>query len=263
MKAICNDLADEHAALDEIVKDLDEDTWQTVTPFDDWTIKDEISHLVYFDRTAYLSATDLDAFNKDLEIMIKGFANFDQLLRDINIEGNAMLSEKLLSKWRKGREMMLAAYLSLSPKDRLTWYGPPMSARSMVTGRIMETWAHGQDIADALKIKREGTDRLRHIAHIGVSTFGFSFLNRQMEIPDKKVRVELTGPKGDVWTWGPQECDNVVRGPAEDFCLVVTRRRHPADMRLETHGEVASQWIAIAQVFAGSVDEGPQPGERV
>lgn len=263
MKAICSDLADEYAALDAILKNLDEDAWQTMIPLDDWTIKDVISHLAYFDRAAYLSASDPDAFNKELEKMLKGFADFDKLLREINAEGSAMPAAELLSWWRKERENLLDTFASLSPKDRMPWYGPPMGAKSMVTGRLMETWAHGQDIADALKIKREGTDRLRHIAHIGVSTFGFSFLNRQMEIPDKKVRVELTGPAGELWVWGPQDGDDVVRGPAEDFCLVVTKRRHPADMSLEIHGEVASQWIAIAQAFAGPVDEGPQPGERV
>ncbi len=263
MKAICQDLADEHAALDAIVKDLDEEAWQTVTPFDRWTVKDEISHLAYFDRAAHLSATDSEAFKKDIEKMLEGFTDYDQMYRKINTEGGAMTTAELLSWWRKEREGLLAAYGALSPKDKLPWYGPPMSAKSSATARIMETWAHGQDIADALQIKREGTDRLKHIAHLGVSTFGWSFQNRQMQVPDKKVRVELTSPTGELWVWGSEDETDVVRGTAEDFCLVVTKRRHPADMSLEISGEAASQWIAIAQAFAGPPDDGPQPRERV
>ncbi len=263
MKAICQDLADEYAALDTIVKDLDEGAWQTMTPFDRWTVKDEISHLAYFDQAAFLSATDPEAFKKNVEKMLEGFEDYDQMYRKINAKGDGMTTAELLSWWRKERERLLGAYEALSPKDKLPWYGPPMSAKSSATARIMETWAHAQDVVDALQIKREGTNRLKHIAHIGVSTFGWSFQNRQMEVPDKKVRVELTSPAGELWVWGTEDETDIVRGPAEDFCLVVTKRRHPADMRLEISGEAASRWIAIAQAFAGPPDDGPQPGERV
>ena len=127
----------------------------------------------------------------------------------------------------------------------------------------METWAHGQDIADALRIRREGTQQLRHIAHLGVSTFSWSFQNRQLAVPDTQVRVELTGPSGELWRLGPEDTEEFVRGPATDFCLVVTQRRHPSDTALETVGDTATQWLAIAQAFAGPAENGPKPGERV
>jgi uncharacterized protein (TIGR03084 family) len=138
-----------------------------------------------------------------------------------------------------------------------------MSARSKVTARIMETWAHGQDVADTLGIRREPTDRLRHVAHIGVTTFGWSHVNRGLEVPDTPVRVELTGPSGDLWTWGPEDAAQSVRGPAEDFCLVVVQRRHVEDTSLAVSGDVARNWMLIAQAFAGPPVTGPGPGERV
>jgi uncharacterized protein (TIGR03084 family) len=134
-----------------------------------------------------------------------------------------------------------------------------MSAASSVTARLMETWAHGQDIADALGIERPPTARLRHIAHIGVSTIGFSFAVRGLPPPDEPVRIEITGPDEAVWTWGPADTPNVVRGPALDFCLVVTQRRHPADTAVTTTGPVARQWISIAQAFAGAPGPGRPP----
>ena len=135
-----------------------------------------------------------------------------------------------------------------------------MSAISFATARLMETWAHGQDIVDALGIVRKPTDRLRHIAHMGASTFAWSYAVRQMEVPDTKVRVDLTGPSGDLWTWGPEEAKDRVKGPAEDFCLVVVQRRHFSDTNLIITGDTARQWISIAQAYAGPAGSGRKPG---
>jgi uncharacterized protein (TIGR03084 family) len=136
---------------------------------------------------------------------------------------------------------------------------------SSVTGRLMETWAHGQDIADALGARREPTARLRHIADLGVRTFAFSFRLRGLPVPAEQVRVELTGPDGPAgqrWTWGPEDAANRVAGDAEEFCLVVTQRRNLADTGLTVTGPVAAQWIAIAQAFAGAPSD-PRPPGRV
>ncbi|NNL77908.1 MAG: maleylpyruvate isomerase family mycothiol-dependent enzyme, partial [Desulfobacterales bacterium] len=139
-------------------------------------------------------------------------------------------------------------------------YGPPLSAMSFATARIMETWAHGQDVADALGIERVPTDRLRHIAHLGVATFGWSFTNRQMKVPDSPVKVEITSPSGELWTWGPEEANDIVTGSAEDFCLVVVQRRNLADTQLVIKGATARQWMSIAQTFAGQPGIGRKPG---
>lgn len=262
MKAICKDLADEYAALDNIVKNLDDDQWGMRTPFFKWTIKDEISHLAYFDRAAFLSATDAKAFAKDFENMLEGIAGYDDMHKKVNAVGGNMSNADLLAWWRKESSQLVAAFESMKPDTRVPWYGPSMSARSSATARIMETWAHGQDIADALQIVRPGTDRLKHIAFLGVSTFKWSFINRQLAVPDEEVRVALSSPSGERWVWGPEEADNVVSGSAEDFCLVVTQRRNLADTGLTIQGDIAAQWIQIAQAFAGPPEEAPAPGVR-
>jgi len=263
MKEICRDLEAEYEDLDKLVKGLDETQWGRAVPFGGWTIKDEISHLAYFDRAAYFSAADLEAFNKNVEEMVEGFVDFDQMHDKVNKEGNDMDPDQLLAWWRKERGRLLSAYAGLDPKVRLPWYGPPMSARSSATARLMETWAHGQDIADALCVIRTPTDRLRHIAHIGVSTFTWSFKNRQMDVPETKVRVELEAPSGARWDWGPEDAPDRVTGPALDFCLVAVKRRHPGDTTLDIRGKIASQWMDIIQAFAGPPEQGPKSGERV
>ena len=263
MKSICKDLADEYTALDDMVKDLDADGWQTVTPFYNWTIKDEISHLAYFEKTACLSATDSEAFAEEVEKILQGITSFDDVFRNVNAIGGAMSDADLLAWWRKERAQLVAAFESLKPDARVPWYGPTMSARSSATARIMETWAHAQDVVDTLGIEREPTDRLRHVAHIGVTTFGWSHVSRGLEVPDVAVRLELIGPSGDLWTWGSEDVSDSIKGQAEDFCLVMVQRRHVDDTRLEVKGGVARNWMLIAQAFAGPPVDGPKRGERI
>jgi uncharacterized protein (TIGR03084 family) len=132
---------------------------------------------------------------------------------------------------------------------------------SLLTARIMETWAHGQDVADAGGVEHVVTPALRHVAHIGVQTRANSFRARGRAVPDGDVRVELGAPDGDEWTWGPPDAANVVRGSAVGFCLVVTQRRHRADTDVETTGPVAAEWMAIAQAFAGPPGAGREAGQ--
>ena len=260
MKQICEDLRTEHEALDAALTDLDEEQWMIMTPSPGWNIKDQMRHLAYFDDRAALAASDAEAFGKHLEDVMSDMTAFVTMLDDV---GKTMPIPELMDWWRKERKIMLDAFAATGRKDRLPWYGPPMSALSHATARLMETWVHGQDIFDALKLKRTNTDRLRNIAHLGVTTFGWSYKNRGMEAPQTPVRVELTAPSGNVWTWGQGDAADKVSGPAEDFCLIVAQRRHVDDTRIVTVGEAARNWMLKAQCFAGPPTDGPKPGERV
>lgn len=260
MKNICYDLRAEHLVLDDLVAGIPEETWKEVTPFSGWTIQDEISHLAYFDYAGKLAATDKDAFAEHFAELTAGIANPSDIHPRALHKGRNLAPPDLLSWWREERNAMLEAFEKLGPKDRLPWYGPDMSARSFATARLMETWAHGQDVADTLGVRRTPSDRLKHIAHLGMVTFGWSFTTHGLDIPPTPVRVELAGPSGDIWTWGPEEADNMVRGTAEDFCLVVVRRRHVEDTNLDITGETAKQWMTIAQAFAGPPEKCPEPG---
>jgi uncharacterized protein (TIGR03084 family) len=171
-----------------------------------------------------------------------------------------MGSADLLRRWREDRQRLVRAAVDIDPSTRVPWYGPPMAARSFITARLMETWAHGQDVADALGVTRRPTRRLRHVAHIGVRARPFSYAVHSMEMPDAEIAVRLTGPDGEGWDWGESSSD-VVAGPALDFCLVVTQRRHVADTRLQIDGPAATEWMSIAQAFAGTAGSGRRPGQ--
>ena len=256
---ICADLRAEHHDLDILVGTLDEKEWDIPTPAEPWTIRDQISHLAYFDDRALLAATDPDAFRA-----WRDGGGMGELMKqepaDIAL-GRSMDGTELLLVWRDGRERMVAAFEKLDPKDRVPWFGPDMSVLSKATARLMETWAHGQDVADALGVHREPTDRLKHIVHIGVRALPYAYSVRKMDVPTDPLRVEVTSPSGELWTWGPEDSPNVVRGTALDLALVVIQRRHRDDTALEAFGPVADEWLSIAQAFAGPAGPGRKPGQ--
>jgi uncharacterized protein (TIGR03084 family) len=257
VEKICKDLNDEYQSLDAIVAELDETGWETKTYFFDWTVKDEIAHIAFFDGTARLSATDPELFKGHVKALFGGQAEAMDQLGVLK----KMATHDLLQYWREERTAMIKALSRLGPKDRLPWYGPSMSAVSFATARLMETWAHGQDVVDALALRRPATDRLYHIAYLGNITYGWSFTNRQMEVPQVPVRVELTSPSGALWSWGPEGAKDSIRGSALGFCLVVTQRRHYEDTDLVVTGDTAAKWMSLAQCFAGPPETGPGPGK--
>ena len=247
MDQICDDLAAEHAALDSLVANITEEQWSADTPAAGWDLKDTIVHLIQADMAASLAVTNADGFQAAKQKMqTSGGGGLDFF-----ITAKGKTGDQVLSTWRSERSKMLEAFRSREPKDRIPWFGPDMSTLSFATARLMETWSHGQDVADTLGQPWPPTDRLKHVCHIGVTTRGWSYVNRDMEFPGGDVRVELTAPSGAVWTWGPEEAPDRLTGSAEDFALVATQRRHPSDTELVAEGNLAAEWLGIAQAFAG------------
>lgn len=266
---LLEDLLDEQASLDEIVAPFSGRDWDLPTPSPRWSVTDQIGHLRYFDRAAALAIRDPDAFAAEagrlMEVSLQSETSGDDhtlgAFRDLDPADR-------LESWREGRSELAAAAATLGERDRVRWYGPSMGAKSFVTARLMEAWAHGTDVCDAVGAHREPTDRLRHIAQLGYITRAWTYVNRGRPAPDADIRLELTAPSGEVWTWGDagdNASDNAadaVRGPALDFCLVVTQRRNVADTSLEVSGEHAADWLSKAQAFAGPPTDGPASRAR-
>jgi uncharacterized protein (TIGR03084 family) len=251
MQDLCADLAAEHAALDAA---LDAATdWDAATPAEGWSIRDTVSHLWFFDQRALLALTDPDAFAADASVLLERGI-------DASVEpGRGIEPHELHANWRRDREALIDHARTVDPSTRVPWYGPAMGARSFITARLMETWAHGQDVVDAVGVDRPATDRLRHVAHIGVRARPFSYAVNERPLPDADVYVGLDAPGGELWEWGDVESRDRVTGPALDFCLVVTQRRHLSDTALEVTGPAATEWMSIAQAFAGPPGPGRPP----
>ncbi|HEX2172685.1 MAG TPA: TIGR03084 family metal-binding protein [Dehalococcoidia bacterium] len=254
---LCADLEAEHADLDGLLAGLAPADWDRPTPAEGWLIRDQVMHLAYADVMAHLSATDRATFEARRDDEKQRLADREEAMR----RGRSLVPADLLAYWRDVRGQMLAAFRAADPSLRVPWFGPDMAIASSITARLMETWAHGQDIADAVGAERKPTPRLRHVAHIGVRARPFSYATRGRKVPSGEIFVELTAPNGETWTWGDPASPNRVRGSALDFSLVVTQRRHPADTDLAVEGPLAEEWIGIAQAFAGPPGPGRKPGQ--
>lgn len=263
MKDVCADLLAEYNDLAALAGQFTPAQWNINTAFFGWTPWDEIAHLCLFDEAGLLAATDADAFAADARVLLGELGKGREFSAIARERYGAMDGATLLAHWRTRYAALAAALAALDPRARLPWYGPAMSARSFATARMMETWAHGQDVFDAMGVRRHSTSRLKHIAHIGATTYGWTFANRRLAPPGPPPYVELSAPGNETWTWNEVSADNAVRGSAEEFCLVVTQRRHVHDTALQVSGDAATQWMAIAQCFAGPPATPPAPGVRV
>ena len=244
MTGLLDDLQAEHADLDRLVADAD---MARPSAAAGWTVGDCLGHLWFFDREATTALVDPDAFRLGVEQIARDPENYMKG----TLEQARALGDDLPTKARVQRAELLDALRTADPAEKVPWYGPPMSPASFATARLMEYWAHGQDIADGLGVTRTPTARLRHICHLGVRTRGFSYVTHGMQPPTTDVYVALTAPDGETWTWGEESAPDRVEGSALDFCLVVTQRRLVDDTALQLTGDGAREWMQIAQAFAG------------
>jgi uncharacterized protein (TIGR03084 family) len=255
LTALADDLRAETRELERLLDPLAAADWDCPTPAEGWEIRDQVSHLAYFDEQAALAATDPDRFRAGRdEAVARG-----EITETVAERYHSLPVGELYAWFRAARAAMLDALLALDPSTRVPWYGPDMSIASSLTARIMETWAHGQDVADALGATRAVTPALRQVAHIGVRAFPNSFVTRGLDVPEVPVFVRLQGPDGDDWTWGDDDAANRVEGNAFEFCLVATQRINVADTALRIEGPVATEWMQIAQAFAGAAGPGRPP----
>lgn len=243
-----SDFLDECAALDALVADLPDEAWSTDTPAKGWTVAHQIAHLAWTDEVATTSATDPEAFQALVQEALADPFGYVDVKAD---EGAALPPAELLERWRASRARLGETLESLDGDAKIAWFGPPMKPRSMATARLMETWAHGQDVADALGAEREPSERLRGVCHLGVRTRDFAYIINNRELPAEQFRIELDAPDGSTWTWGPEDAAERVTGPATDFALVVTQRRDAPDTALQAT-PVAADWLTFAQAFAGA-----------
>lgn len=253
---VCRDHRDEINALSQLLKPIGSTTWNMPTPAPGWGIADQVAHLAMFDERALWSMADPERFIADRDVLMSGGRYLD-----FHRQWASLPPTELYERWYTGVIMLNETARQLDPSIRCEWYGPPMSITSKMTARIMETWAHAHDIADAVGASVEFSPRLRHVAHIGVRSRTFAFAANSLPVPPHEPYVELLTPSGDTWSWGNAESPDVVQGPALGFCQLVTQRRHLDDTGVTATGDGAIAWVRIAQAFAGPPGNGREPGQ--
>lgn len=252
---LLNELEVESVLLLDFLRALDASSWELPSTAEGWAIRDQVSHLAYFDDAAVLAAVEPERFKAEAKRLWALGPTFP----DVVAEEHRHLNAAALLDWlATSRSRLLETFRGLDGRARVPWFGPDMSLTSSATARFMETWAHGLDVQEAFGSHPAFNPRLFHIAHLGVRTRGFSFALRELPQPVDDVYVELAA--GDeVWTWGDPAAENAVTGSALDFCLLVTQRRHRADTDVVAHGPVADAWLSLAQAFAGAPGRGRAP----
>ncbi|WP_341197246.1 TIGR03084 family metal-binding protein [Hyphomonas chukchiensis] len=252
------DFLDESKALHALVAPLDDAAFGQATAFKGWTINDVLRHLHYWNWMAWLQLND-EAL---LVAQMKEIARAGGMQPVETAHVNDASGQALVALWMVQAERTADVFAMADPKARLKWAGPDMSARSSITARLMETWAHGQEVYDQLGVVRENADRIRNIVVLGINTYGWTFRNRKLDVPEPMPFVSLTAPSGEVWTYGePSEAERI-EGRADEFAQVVTQTRNIADTQLKVTGPVAMQWMGFAQCFAGAPEDPPAPGVR-
>ncbi|MCW2867884.1 MAG: hypothetical protein JWR20_2072 [Marmoricola sp.] len=258
---LIQDLAAEAADLQEVLEGLDAATWSAPTPALGWTVHDQVAHLAHFDWVTRLAVSRPDTFVALRDSLGATLPDLQTYVDSIGPANGSRDSVDMLRWWREQGRLLREAVIAAPSGARVPWFGPPMSLASKVTARIMETWAHGQDVVDTVGVTRTATDRLRHVARIGVLAMPNSFTTHGQQVPVAPVRVALKSPSGGTWEWGDPEAADLVSGDALDFCLVVTQRRHVADTGLAVTGPTATAWIQVAQAFAGPPGPGRAAGQ--
>jgi uncharacterized protein (TIGR03084 family) len=255
------DFRDESEELHALLEPLKDEDFEQATQFKNWKINDVLTHLHMWNWAANLTLTDSAGFQEFLQQVAEFVAKGS--IRDFENQWiKGLKGRALLNEWHTFALAMSDRYASADPKARVKWAGPDMSVRSKISARLMETWAHGQEVYDLLGVERVDKDRIKNIALLGVNTFGWTFMCRGLDVPQPVPYVKLTGPSGDTWEWNEPSDENRVEGNASEFCQVVAQVRNIADTSLEVTGEVATRWMSMAQCFAGPPEEPPAPGTR-
>ncbi|GAA3071209.1 TIGR03084 family metal-binding protein [Streptosporangium carneum] len=258
LQDVISDVTTEGEEVDRLVAGLDAAGWALPTPAPGWTIKHQIAHLIFIFRLAGLAASDPETF----KALAAGAG------KDFNGAVNAALEEylndppeTLFARWQAEREASLKALAAVPEDQTVPWLVRPLPPAVLASAGYMELFGHGQDIADALGVRREPTDRIRHLVGFAVLTKEFGYLSRGLTPPQEEFRFELTSPSGERWEFGPEDAAQRITGPAHDFCLLVVRRRHRDDLALTASGAEADRWLDIAQAYRGPAGAGRSPGQ--
>lgn len=253
---------EESDALYKLLINADKNSFKLKTQFKSWTINDVLYHLHVWNIAALLSLKNENEFKEFMQNFMEAVKSgnsareYEKILSD-NTEGL-----DLLNLWKETYEKISNEFAKSDPKKRVKWAGPDMSVRSSITARHMETWAHGQEIFDQLGFERIDTDRIKNIVVIGVNTFGWTYINRNLSIPEKMPKLSLLSPSNELWEWNEDNEENMISGSATEFSQVVTQVRNINDTSLKVSGKIANEWMSIAQCFAGPPENPPEKGTR-
>lgn len=254
--------------LERLLRECGRDKLLSVTPFEGWRVVDVVTHLAYVDRLAGLTMTASDAYRSAHARFAGAMDGVDPAnsFRVMSAHEHSAIDVEMsldpVAAWRSGLADLCDIIDAQPVERRVEWFGREMTVRRLTAARQMEVWCYGQDVFDLFRRPHPNSDALHSVADFGVRTMRFSFANRGLVPPDVAPFVCLTAPSGKAWRWNDSDASGRIEGPANDFCLVVTQRRHVDDTDLVVNGRDAARWMDVAQCIAGPPRRRPAPGER-
>jgi uncharacterized protein (TIGR03084 family) len=244
-------LAEQHDELMGLLSGLDESGWQTPSFCEGWDIADVVLHLAQTDEMAIGSVqgrffevlrsladglpptTDVDA---GVELMVA---------RDRGGSGAAVLD-----RWQTNAAELRRVLATADPRARVTWVAGELTARTLATTRLSETWIHTGDVAFGLGVELKPTNRLFHIARLAWRTLPYAFARADRTLSGP-VAFELVGPGGEQWMLVPDDAPvTVIRGDALDLCRVAGRRAGAAETGLRGEGPDVDDVLELVRTYA-------------
>ncbi len=238
-------LAEEQAELEKVLQGRSDEEWLTPTPAVGWDVRDQVSHLADTEEIAYDTST---GGPRQLNAEALSFTSPDAFTESGCDKGRKMKGPEVLEWWVRGAARTRGTLAHKDPKERIPW-GLGMAARSFVSARLMETWAHGLDVRAALGEPPNITPRLRDVAWLIFRALPYGFSHAKREMPIGTLRMELDF-NGERWDFGPDQADSLITGDAGEFCRVGVQRMKLADATtLKAEGNLAEQALQVARAF--------------
>ncbi|MBI2705882.1 MAG: maleylpyruvate isomerase family mycothiol-dependent enzyme [Actinobacteria bacterium] len=243
---------EEGAALDVFLSSLDGEQWQHPSSCEGWSVADVVLHLAQTEESVVATFEEGGAgrpFAKHVAEAASAIGGTVDALADA-----AVVAERpddpleALERWRVAHRRGLEGFKNAGPSDRLNWIAVPLSARTLVTTRLSEHWIHSMDIREPLGDPVPDTDRLRFIARLAWRTLPYAFGRVGEDAPS--VALRLAGPNGDVWSFGDDDAEVTITGPAGDWCRLAARRMTPPESTSVTAGDRADRVLELVRTYA-------------
>ena len=244
-------LSDQHAELDGLINPVDDAAWARPSRCAGWTNSDVVLHLAQTNELAIGSLTD--TFDGVLGDLVDGM----RAGKDVD-DGAGLMVEaqrgapptEVYARWRASVDRMTDEFGAIDPHARVTWVAGKLSAHTLATTRLAESWIHTNDVAYGLGVDLGAPERLKHIARLAWRTLPYAFMRAGRELSGT-VAFELTAPNGiDAWEFAEGAADTVVHGPVRDLCEVAGQRADAADTSLTAEGPDAESVLALVRTFA-------------
>ena len=254
MREILSDLVAEQQALDQFLQRINERQWVLPTSAPGWSIKDVVSHLAYTERFAAQVLADGSSVVKKAKV-----TDIDTWTALGITEGREMRYQQVIEWWRNSRADVVDALSRMEGTERVAWIDGDMSARAFATLRLMETWAHGLDVKDAMEglltydEEEEDptldTSRIRHVAWLAHRMLPYAFAEAGEDYPESGIRLELMGPQYARWVYGPEDAPDIIKGIASEWCRIAVQRMDHSTASLKTEGEKAETAIMVVRTY--------------